>query len=161
MQGFDVIFYGDSITEQWRGSGVGSFYPDLQETKRIFMERFNQNYSSHVLAIAGKRPFALACKHSGGDMQATRAPIWTIQVYFFPSVFFTSSSNSESVCLADEQHFCVQLSFTGHSTQSLALLWPAQMSLLRKAIRSLFMSCFCMDIDNNTRFSVLHVSSGM
>ena len=53
-QGYDVIFYGDSITEQWRGSAVGADYPSLEETHAIFESRFNKDYASRVLAIAGQ-----------------------------------------------------------------------------------------------------------
>ena len=59
LQGYDILFYGDSITEQWRGSAVGADYPSLQETKEIFQSRFNSEYRSHVLAIAGK--FTMQC----------------------------------------------------------------------------------------------------
>ena len=57
LQGFDVLFYGDSITEQWRGSSVGTMYPSLVQTHEVFDARFNKNYSSHVLAIAGAVPY--------------------------------------------------------------------------------------------------------
>lgn len=53
LQGYDVIFYGDSITEQWRGSAVGADYPSLQETHSIFQSRFNTDYTSSVMAVAG------------------------------------------------------------------------------------------------------------
>lgn len=59
MQGFDVIFYGDSITEQWRGSAVGAEYPSLQETHSIFESRFNTDYTSTVMAIAGMQTRSL------------------------------------------------------------------------------------------------------
>ena len=53
-----MLFYGDSITEQWRGSSVGTMYPSLVQTHEVFDARFNKNYSSHVLAIAGAVPCA-------------------------------------------------------------------------------------------------------
>lgn len=53
LQGFDALFYGDSITEQWRGSAVGAPYPGLKQTHEIFDTHFNKNYTSHVLAVAG------------------------------------------------------------------------------------------------------------
>lgn len=58
-QGYDVLFYGDSITEQWRGSCVNVPYPNLRRTQDVFNDHFNRNYSSHVLAIAGKMPHRL------------------------------------------------------------------------------------------------------
>ncbi len=65
LQGFDVIFYGDSITEQWRGSAVGADYPSLEETRSIFQSRFNTDYTSTVMAVAGIIQTQQLCQKTG------------------------------------------------------------------------------------------------
>ena len=37
---------------------MGTMYPSLVQTHELFDARFNKNYSSHVLAIAGVVPYA-------------------------------------------------------------------------------------------------------
>lgn len=51
-QGFDLIFYGDSITEDWRGTSGGFPWPIGAGTSDVFQKHFGQ-YRPEVLAIAG------------------------------------------------------------------------------------------------------------
>ena len=52
MQGVDLLFYGDSITENWRGTSVGRLYPGGQGMPAVYQKHFG-GYKSAVLAIAG------------------------------------------------------------------------------------------------------------
>ena len=53
MQGFELIFYGDSITEDWRGTSGGLPWPIGSGTADVFYKHFGSQYKAEVLAIAG------------------------------------------------------------------------------------------------------------
>ncbi len=54
MQGFELIFYGDSITEDWRGTSGGLPWPIGSGTADVFYKHFGSKYRAEVLAIAGR-----------------------------------------------------------------------------------------------------------
>ena len=64
MQGFDVVLYGDSITENWRGTTAGELWKWSNGTldsrfvgwdmRAVFLTAFQQ-YRTGVMAIAGER----------------------------------------------------------------------------------------------------------
>lgn len=54
LQGFELIFYGDSITEDWRGTSGGMPWPIGSGTADVFYKHFDSKYDAEVLAIAGK-----------------------------------------------------------------------------------------------------------
>ena len=48
----DIVFYGDSITEAWRGTDMDKPIPRASGVKDVFASHFAA-YKSLVLAIAG------------------------------------------------------------------------------------------------------------
>ncbi len=56
MQGFELIFYGDSISEDWRGTSGGIPWPIGSGTEDVFYKHFGSKYNAEVLAIAGAVP---------------------------------------------------------------------------------------------------------
>lgn len=54
MQAFDLLFYGDSITEEWRGTSVGASceMPGCPEGPTILKNHYG-DYQKTALAIAG------------------------------------------------------------------------------------------------------------
>ncbi|CAK0785417.1 hypothetical protein CVIRNUC_008626 [Coccomyxa viridis] len=52
-EGFELIFYGDSITEDWRGTSGGLPWPIGSGTADVFYKHFGSKYRAEVLAIAG------------------------------------------------------------------------------------------------------------
>lgn len=59
-QGFELIFYGDSITEDWRGTSGGVPWPIGSGSADIFQKHFAAKYRAEVLAIAGAHTLPLA-----------------------------------------------------------------------------------------------------
>ena len=53
LQGYDLVFYGDSISEDWRGTSGGYPWPVGAGTSEVFQRHFAR-YHPEVLAIAGK-----------------------------------------------------------------------------------------------------------
>ena len=53
MQGLDLIFYGDSITESWRGTDMNNTGERSKGINRVYAAHFSK-YRSIVLAIAGE-----------------------------------------------------------------------------------------------------------
>jgi hypothetical protein len=47
------VFYGDSITEDWRGTSGGFPWPIGAGSADVFQKYFASKYRSEVLAIAG------------------------------------------------------------------------------------------------------------
>lgn len=60
MQGFELVFYGDSISEDWRGTSAGIPWPLASGTADVFYKHFGSKYNAEVLAIAGGRPKLLS-----------------------------------------------------------------------------------------------------
>lgn len=64
VQGYDIVFYGDSITENWRGTSGGlhwKLWDDTLDTnfiaadmRSVFLSSFGYKYRCGVMAIAGK-----------------------------------------------------------------------------------------------------------
>ena len=54
MQGLDLVFYGDSITESWRGTEMNHTGKRSEGVDRVYAAHFSK-YRSIVLAIAGER----------------------------------------------------------------------------------------------------------
>ncbi len=63
MQGLDLIFYGDSITESWRGTDMNNTGRRSAGIDRVYAAHFSK-YRSIVLAIAGEN------KDDKGRLQA-------------------------------------------------------------------------------------------
>ena len=68
MQGFELVFYGDSISEDWRGTSAGIPWPLASGTADVFYKHFGSKYNAEVLAIAGGRPKLLACQPAATAM---------------------------------------------------------------------------------------------
>ena len=61
-QGSSLVFYGDSITETWRGSDGGHPCPRCAGVPEVFQQYFGRQYSSAVLAVGGEVHIAnLSC----------------------------------------------------------------------------------------------------
>lgn len=56
-QAFDVVMYGDTLIEAWRGTILGEPSPRVQGCTEIFHSHFGQKYSSVPFGIAGDHPF--------------------------------------------------------------------------------------------------------
>lgn len=55
LQGYELLFYGDSITEEWRGTDTGRVcLGRCDGVPEVFHRHFGSKYRSNVLAIAGK-----------------------------------------------------------------------------------------------------------
>ena len=53
MQGFELVFYGDSITETWRGTDMGRPCSRCAGVPAIFQKYFGSKYDTEVLAVGG------------------------------------------------------------------------------------------------------------
>ncbi len=53
LQGFELVFYGDSISEDWRGTSGGMPWPIGSGSADVFYKHFGSKYNAEVLAIAG------------------------------------------------------------------------------------------------------------
>ncbi len=55
-QGFELVFYGDSITETWRGTDLGKpcKRPGCKEGPDIFRQHFGDRWRTGVLGVAGR-----------------------------------------------------------------------------------------------------------
>lgn len=53
MQHFDVVLYGDTLIEAWRGTILGEPSPRVQGCSEIFHSHFGHKYSSLAIGIAG------------------------------------------------------------------------------------------------------------
>ena len=54
VQHFDLIMYGDTLIEAWRGTILGEPNPRVQGCSEIFHSHFGHKYSSLAFGIAGK-----------------------------------------------------------------------------------------------------------
>ena len=55
-QPLDVVFYGDSIAETWRGTDMGRECGRCQGGPEIFHKYFGSRYSAKVFAVGGAAP---------------------------------------------------------------------------------------------------------
>lgn len=63
MQGYDILFYGDSISENWRGTSGGLHWKNWDGTldtrfiaadmRAVYLSTFAYKYRTGVMAIAG------------------------------------------------------------------------------------------------------------
>mmetsp|Transcript_8540 Transcript_8540/g.31557 ORF Transcript_8540/g.31557 Transcript_8540/m.31557 type:complete len:325 (+) Transcript_8540:116-1090(+) len=68
----DILFVGDSITEQWLGTSYGRPRTDREEVRRVFEEHFGK-YRTLVLAISGDQTQHLLWRldeSMGGELPA-------------------------------------------------------------------------------------------
>ena len=72
MQGYDVVLYGDSITENWRGTSAGELWKWSNGTldsrftgwnMRAVFEAAFQSYRAGVMAIAGETVSSVILEH--------------------------------------------------------------------------------------------------
>lgn len=68
MQGFTVIFYGDSITESWRGTSAGGACDRCSGVPQIFQKFFTSKYPAAALAISGDQTAHLAWRLQNGEL---------------------------------------------------------------------------------------------
>ena len=54
LQAFDIVFYGDSITEQYRGTNMGTPVARAKGTPAVFARHFSQ-YFTAILASGGEQ----------------------------------------------------------------------------------------------------------
>ena len=54
VQQFDLIMYGDTLIEAWRGTILGEPNPRVQGCSEIFHSHFGHKYSSLAFGIAGE-----------------------------------------------------------------------------------------------------------
>jgi hypothetical protein len=55
LQAYDVVFYGDSITEEYLGTNVGTPVSRADGSPAVFARHFSK-YATAILAAGGDRP---------------------------------------------------------------------------------------------------------
>ncbi|KAK9905658.1 hypothetical protein WJX75_004011 [Coccomyxa subellipsoidea] len=74
-RGWDVLFYGDSIMEEWRGTFLGSAWGPFSDVKKVWAEFFaSKPYKSLPLGIAGDKVEQLLWRLQNGELPATKHP---------------------------------------------------------------------------------------
>jgi hypothetical protein len=70
LQGVELLFYGDSITETWRGTDMGRQCSRCAGVPDVFAKYFGSKYAAEVLAVGGApscmpgRSLCLSCHSS-------------------------------------------------------------------------------------------------
>eukprot|EP00884_Botryococcus_braunii_P016636 jgi/Botrbrau1/3656/Bobra.0204s0046.1 len=72
-EGFDLVWYGDSITENLRGTSVGHPWPGGQGAYDVYLKHFGQ-YSSDILAVAGDQVGHLWWRLLNGELPQVNMP---------------------------------------------------------------------------------------
>jgi len=76
-QGYDLLLYGASIFENWRGTAVGITWRNSQGIVEAYNSTFPNHYRTDVLAVSGTRSpsFAngLLCAGQAGKHAGERA----------------------------------------------------------------------------------------
>lgn len=72
-EGFELLFYGDSITEQWRGTDQGGVCTRCIGDQEIFKKYFGK-YRSDVLAVGGDQVGHLMWRLLHGDIPRRHHP---------------------------------------------------------------------------------------
>ncbi|BDA51571.1 probable platelet-activating factor acetylhydrolase IB subunit beta [Coccomyxa sp. Obi] len=74
-RGSDVIFYGDSITEEWRGTFLGAPWGPFADVKKVWSEVFaSRPYTSLALGIAGDKAEHLLWRLQNGELPTSKHP---------------------------------------------------------------------------------------
>lgn len=58
-QRLDLVFYGDSITESWRGTSLGTLFARCAGSPDVFEKYFSSKYTTKVLGVACKSPCSM------------------------------------------------------------------------------------------------------
>ncbi len=94
-KGLDLVFYGDSITESWRGTDMNSTGKRSEGVDRVYAAHFSK-YRSVVLAIAGERSCATFAHgvYSMHNVSVPASPICSMTTLIMHAVPECGSVNS-------------------------------------------------------------------
>ncbi|CAK0772375.1 hypothetical protein CVIRNUC_003956 [Coccomyxa viridis] len=67
-EGWDVVFYGDSITEDFRGTNIGAPTARADGDSAVFRKYFSSHYSTGILAVAGDQIGNLQYRLEDGEI---------------------------------------------------------------------------------------------
>ncbi|KAK9814717.1 hypothetical protein WJX72_010374 [[Myrmecia] bisecta] len=70
----DIIFYGDSIIEAWRGTEMGHFCPRCRGSDAVFQQYFASKYKALVMAISGDQTGHLLWRMMNGHLPVVHQP---------------------------------------------------------------------------------------
>ncbi|CAL5221183.1 g3329 [Coccomyxa viridis] len=73
-KGFELVFYGDSITETWRGTDMGRPCSRCTGVPAIFQKYFGSKYDSEVLAVGGDQAAHLMWRLLHGQLYVQHQP---------------------------------------------------------------------------------------
>ncbi|CAL8465692.1 g5228 [Coccomyxa elongata] len=74
-RGWDVIFYGDSIMEEWRGTFLGAPWGPFSDVRKVWSVFFaSKPYTSIALGIAGDNVEHLLWRLQNGEVPAHKHP---------------------------------------------------------------------------------------
>ncbi|BDA47685.1 probable platelet-activating factor acetylhydrolase IB subunit beta [Coccomyxa sp. Obi] len=74
-RGWDVLFYGDSIMEEWRGTFLGAPWGPFSDVKKVWAEFFaSKPYTSLALGIAGDKVEQLLWRLQNGELPVSKHP---------------------------------------------------------------------------------------
>ncbi len=76
LQGFQLLFYGDSILETFRGTSRGGPCARCAGGPEVYAEHFGSKYRSEVLAISGAGPQHAADAQFFCTLHAERLTVW-------------------------------------------------------------------------------------
>ncbi|CAL5218579.1 g273 [Coccomyxa viridis] len=105
-QGYEVVLYGDSITENWRGTSAGELWKWSNGTldtrfigwnMRAVFETAFRNYRAGVMAIAGDQIAHLWWRLEHGQMPQTQMPKVAVVLIGTNDLF------AEADCIADNE----------------------------------------------------------
>ncbi|BDA46856.1 probable platelet-activating factor acetylhydrolase IB subunit gamma at N-terminal half [Coccomyxa sp. Obi] len=72
--GYELLFYGDSITETWRGTDMGRQCSRCQGVPEVFDEYFGSKYKAEVLAVGGDQAAHLMWRLQHGQLYMHSQP---------------------------------------------------------------------------------------
>jgi len=70
----DVVFLGDSITEEWNGKRLGDYNPRFQEIPSVFRKYFQDDLQGLALGIAGDKCPELLWRIQNGELPSDLNP---------------------------------------------------------------------------------------
>ncbi|CAL5224204.1 g6847 [Coccomyxa viridis] len=79
-EGFELVFYGDSISEDWRGTSGGIPWPIGSGTEDVFYKHFGSKYNAEVLAIAGDQIGHLWWRILNGELPKKPPKVFTMLI---------------------------------------------------------------------------------